>query len=198
MNLMRFHARPLAAVLLISMLLLATACSDTQVPETGLDRGEAERLGFMVSPEPTEVPPLEFTDDERIPHTLADFRDQVVVLNLWATWCAPCREEMPALEALQTELGDEGVVVLPLSIEHDGIEPAQDFYRALGLEQLGSYHDGSGTAVAKLGIPGVPSTLIIDPTGREVARLVGEHEWDHPDTVALLRSFATSSREHGP
>src|SRR6516162_6368882 len=93
---------------------------------------------------------------------------------------------MPALDRLQAKVGGNEFLVIPLSIDRDGVAAVKRFYRELGLEKLGIYVDPSGQGSRALAIPGVPTTLLIDRQGREVARKMGAAEWDGPEMVSLL------------
>lgn len=154
---------------------------------------------FTRHDEPRALPELRFLDNEEYMVSLADFRGRSVLLNIWATWCGPCREEMPSLDRLQARLGGADFVVVPLSIDLDGLAAVRAFYAELGLEQLGIYIDERHMAVPSLGIIGIPTTLLIDPQGREIARKAGPAEWDSPEAVAAIRreldAAAGSERE---
>jgi thiol-disulfide isomerase/thioredoxin len=158
-----------------------------QVPDVAATTAGAKPLELSVFDQPREVPEIHFIDAEERALTLADFRGKVVLLNIWATWCVPCRKEMPALDRLQAQLGGGDFIVLPLSIDRAGLPAVKRFYEELGLQKLGIYVDSSGAASRALGAPGVPTTLLIDQNGREVARKMGAAEWDGPDMVALIR-----------
>ncbi len=152
------------------------------------------RASFDFQPldQPRELPDVGFVDADGRAASLADFRGRVVLLNLWATWCVPCRREMPALERLQAKLGGAEFVVLPLSIDRGGLPPVKRFYEELGLAALGIFVDQSGAATGKLGTAGVPTTLLIDRDGREIGRLLGAAEWDSPEAIALIRRYLNS------
>jgi len=149
------------------------------------------RASFDFQPldQPRELPDIGFVDGDGRAASLANFRGRVVLLNLWATWCVPCRREMPALERLQARLGGAEFIVLPLSIDRGGLPPVKHFYEELRLAALGVFVDQSGTSMGKLAITGVPTTLLIDREGREIGRLLGAAEWDSPDAIALIRRY---------
>lgn len=150
--------------------------------------GAAERpANFILHAEPRPVLELHFVDGEGRSRTLADFEGKVVLLNLWATWCPPCRKEMPALDHLQAALGGPGFEVVALSIDRAGVEPVRRFYGETEVKHLGIYLDTSGKALRGLGAVGLPTTLLLDREGREVGRLVGPAVWDTPEMVAFLR-----------
>ena len=136
---------------------------------------------------PKSLPDLAFQDAEGAPIRLEGFRGKLVVLNVWATWCEPCRKEMPALDRLQATLGGPDFEVVTLSIDRDGRQAVQDFFSATGITALRSYRDESGASTQALSIAGLPMTLLIDHEGREIARLVGPREWDGADVIAQLR-----------
>jgi thiol-disulfide isomerase/thioredoxin len=148
---------------------------------------------LSVHDEPRTVPAIQFTDADGRPLTLADFRGRVVLLNIWATWCVPCRKEMPALDRLEGKLGGRDFIVLPLSIDRNGLPAVKPFYQELGLEKLGIYLDPSGRGSRALAIPGVPATILIDREGREAARKMGPAEWDGAEMIALIRRYLSSS-----
>lgn len=142
---------------------------------------------FVVHQEPKPLPELRFKDDDGHPKSLADFRGKIVLLNVWATWCGPCREEMPTLDRLQAELGGAGFAVVALSIDRAGIDVVRKFFGEIGIRNLALYIDESGKALRELGIFGLPVTLLIDREGREIGRLIGPTEWDTPGMVAFIR-----------
>lgn len=135
------------------------------------------------------VPAIGFEDDQGRARSLVDFRDKVVLLNIWATWCGPCRREMPSLDRLQAMMGGAEFEVVALSIDRSGIEVVRKFYADVGIRNLAIYIDASMKAMRELGTVGVPATLLIDREGRELGRLIGPAEWDEPDIVEFLRRF---------
>jgi thiol-disulfide isomerase/thioredoxin len=143
---------------------------------------------FIVHETPRPVPSIAFKDGEGHERTLAEFRDKVVLLNVWATWCAPCRKEMPTLDRLEAMLGGPEFEVVALSIDRAGLAPVAKFFGEIGVSRLGTFIDESGKVVRELGAYGLPITILIDRDGREIGRLVGPAEWDAPEMVAFLRS----------
>jgi thiol-disulfide isomerase/thioredoxin len=135
------------------------------------------------------LPDLAFEDLQGRPAKLSDFRGKVVVLNLWATWCAPCREEMPSLGRLQQAFAKEPVVVLALSVDRAGPARVESFLREVGVDNLAVYRDPQATATRSLKIPGLPATILVDRQGREAGRVLGIAQWDGPEaqrSVAAL------------
>lgn len=156
----------------------------------GTVRAPAAVAGFEFSAHdrPRPLPAtLRFVRGDGQAMTLGDLRGRAILLNVWATWCAPCRDEMPALDRLQAALGNEGFEVVALSIDRQGVSAVEPFYRQLGLRSLGIYVDPTGGAGRELGAVGIPTTLLIDREGMEVARKVGPAEWDSPGIAGAIR-----------
>jgi thiol-disulfide isomerase/thioredoxin len=157
------------------------------IPAAGFaGSGSASSLVLSIFDEPRALPEIRFQDDQGHDLTLADFQGRVLPLNVWATWCVPCRKEMPTLDRLQSRFGGKDVQVIALSIDRNGIEAVKDFYREVGVGKLAIYLDPLGKGTHDLAIPRVPTTLLIDRDGREVARKLGEAEWDSPELVSLV------------
>jgi len=144
-------------------------------------------LPFARASSPKPVPALEFVDAKGQKRTLADFRGKVVLLNVWATWCEPCRQEMPALDRLQAELGGRDFQVLALSVDQQGPEVARRFFREIGIKSLDFYIDPTARAAFRLDAPGLPVSLLLDREGREVGRKLGAAQWDSPEVIEDLR-----------
>ena len=134
------------------------------------------------------VPEITFQDRDGNERTLADFQGRVVVLNLWATWCAPCRKEMPSLDRLQAKLGGDDLEVIALAVDRGDISKIADFYEELGIANLNIYHDPTAKAGRTLRAPGLPTTLVIDRDGGEIGRVLGDAEWDDDEVIALLNA----------
>lgn len=146
---------------------------------------------FALHEAPKALPGIQFEDGEGQARKLTDLHGRIVVLNVWATWCVPCRREMPTLDRLQTELGGADFQVIALSIDRGGAEAVRKFYAEIGIRHLAIQLDTAGAALQTLGIIGLPTTLLIDREGREIGRLIGPADWDTPEMVAFLKSFIT-------
>ncbi|MBM6582455.1 TlpA family protein disulfide reductase [Microvirga sp. BT689] len=142
----------------------------------------------MMHEVPRGLPEISFKDNAGRSLTLADLRGSVVVLNVWATWCSPCREEMPTLDHLQAKFDPRDVAVVALSVDRSGLGLARKFFDEIGVRHLSPYNDGSARALRELGLVGLPGTLVIDRTGREIGRLLGSAEWDGHETVEFLKT----------
>jgi thiol-disulfide isomerase/thioredoxin len=144
---------------------------------------------FEAASPPKPVPDEPLLDGAGKEVRLAAFRGKLVVLNFWATWCAPCIKEMPALDRLQAALGPEGVEVVAASEDRGpAAEKVGAFYAERGIRHLKIYVDPKGNLAQKLGVRGLPTTILIDPEGREVGRLLGVAEWDGPEAATELRA----------
>jgi thiol-disulfide isomerase/thioredoxin len=145
--------------------------------------------GFVVYESPRALAEIQFENGEGETISLADFRGKVVLLNIWATWCAPCRREMPTFERLQAELGGPEFEVVALSLDRKGLPVVEEFYEELGLQNLAMYVDESGAAQRALNVLGLPTTLLLDRDGNEIGRLLGPAEWDSPEMVSFIRGY---------
>ncbi len=143
--------------------------------------------------EPCVLPDgLAFMDEAGAPVDLSAFKGRMVVLNLWATWCPPCLREMPALDRLQAAMGGETFEVVALNQDRGGAALARQWLDEQGLENLAVYADPKGGVPRALEAAGLPTTIVIDPQGRERARLIGEAEWDSAEMQEKLRGLMQS------
>lgn len=170
--------------------------ADREVPAGLNAAATGEVANFVPRPVPAAIPEVNFRDRDGRETSLADFRGKLVLLNLWATWCAPCREEMPELDQLQARLGGDAFEVLALSVDSSGPEAPSAFLEDVGTEHLALYHDPSARANFTLGAFGLPTTILISPEGLEIGRMAGPANWASEDGVGLveeaLRLYAPS------
>jgi thiol-disulfide isomerase/thioredoxin len=151
-----------------------------------LNRGEMATFVFKKSPEPLTA--FTFQDAGGKERTIADWKGKVVLLNLWATWCGPCRKEMPGLDRLQKTLGSDKFEVLALAVDRAGPDKARRFLEETKVERLPLYIDTTARAGSALRAIGMPTTLLLDAEGREIGRLVGPAEWDSEDALRLIKA----------
>jgi thiol-disulfide isomerase/thioredoxin len=137
---------------------------------------------------PAVMPELNFVNYKNRKLNLDSFRGKVILLNIWATWCLPCREEMPALDRLQASLGSADFEVVALAIDRGQISIIEDFYERLDLNSLAIYHDSTGGASFKLNVNGIPATYLVNREGKALGGVVGPVEWDSPEIVKKIRS----------
>jgi thiol-disulfide isomerase/thioredoxin len=152
-----------------------------------LNRGTMTTFVFKKQPMKISKPPA-FNGPDGKPMTLLDFKGKVVLLNLWATWCAPCRKEMPYLNQLQKELGSDQFEVVAVSVDRGSAAKSKKFLADVGATALGFYHDPTAQAGFALMAIGMPTTLLFDRDGREIGRLVGPAEWHSKDAKDLIRA----------
>jgi thiol-disulfide isomerase/thioredoxin len=141
---------------------------------------------------PLRLPDLKFRDGEGREHTLADWRGRTVLLNLWATWCVPCRQEMPALDALQAKLGSDNFQVVAINIDTRDPGKPKQWLQDTGIHRLDYYADPSAAVFQDLKAVGrafgMPTTVLVDPNGCEVASLAGPAEWASDQAVKFVQA----------
>jgi thiol-disulfide isomerase/thioredoxin len=148
-------------------------------------------VALALRPRPVTIdrkapPAIVFEDENGAKVDLSAFRGKVVLLNFWATWCQPCRNEMPSFDRLQSHLGSRGLAVVPVSIDLKGMPAVDDFYRELNIEHLPKYVDDTRESAKALGLMGIPGTLALDRQGREVFRFEGPLDWNGPAVTVRL------------
>ena len=149
---------------------------------------------FLVRPERMALPDAAFQDGDGKPLKLSDWKGRVVLVNLWATWCAPCRKEMPDLATLQKELGSDQFEVVAISVDRKGAEASAAFLKETGADNLRLYVEPSTRIVTDLQSPGLPATILIDRQGREIGRLLGPAHWASPEAIALIKAALAEPR----
>lgn len=165
------------------------------VPLLGSLRGETHAdLDLSIHSSPRQLDNLRFSGSDGTSTSLNDFRGKVVLLNVWATWCPPCREEMPTLDRLQAELGGPDFEVVALSIDRGGFPVVLDYLAAANIDRLKPYLDSAGDASSTLAQSGVPLTLLIDRQGREIGRKLGPAIWDSPEMKQFFRSHMAATQ----
>jgi thiol-disulfide isomerase/thioredoxin len=155
-----------------------------------LAQGEVAALTMAAAP--LRLPDLAFEDGDGKPKKLSDWRGRTVLVNLWATWCVPCRKEMPALERLQTNLGGPDFEVVAINIDTRDPEKPKDFLREANLTRLGYFSDQKAKVFQDLkGIGralGMPTSVLVDGAGCEIATIAGPAEWDSEDAIKLIKA----------
>ena len=138
-------------------------------------------------PQPLLSPPI--LDEAGRERRLADFAGRVILLNIWATWCPPCREEMPMLDRLQARIGGADFQVLALCIDDAGIDRGRRFFDEIGITNLSLFWAESLRVQMAFAFVGLPTTLLIDRESREIGRLQGPFDWDNEDTTTQMRGL---------
>ena len=155
-----------------------------------LAHGEVAALTMATAP--LRLPDLAFEDADGRPKKLSDWRGRTVLVNLWATWCVPCRKEMPALEGLQTRLGGPDFEVVAVNIDTRDPDKPKKFLKDANLSRLGYYSDDKAKVFQDLKIVGralgMPTSVLVDGQGCEIATIAGPAEWDSDDAVKLIQA----------
>jgi len=151
-----------------------------------------EMQNFAISPEREELADFSFVDGDGKSRNLSDFKGKVLLVNFWATWCAPCRKEMPSIDRLQAELKSDKFQVLAIGQDLKGIEKVKKFLKSLKIENLAPFNDKTVKSGRSAGVFGLPATLLIDKEGREIGRLVGPAEWDSEDAKNLIHHYTNN------
>ncbi|MEM1382093.1 MAG: TlpA disulfide reductase family protein [Pseudomonadota bacterium] len=196
--------RPVTAVAATVLLYGALALGANSAVADGLDADAREAIAelregtldkLVIHDEAREFKSEAFVDGNGGPVTMADFEGKVVLLNFWATWCPPCRAEMPSIDRLSGELGGEDFHVVALSLDRGHVGRIEKFFGEIAVEHLAIYQDAKNKTARSASILGLPVTVILDREGQEIARLTGDAEWDSESAKAIVAHVieATSS-----
>ncbi|MCP4386414.1 MAG: TlpA family protein disulfide reductase [Hyphomicrobiales bacterium] len=179
----------------------AAECSAaTHIAEQVAPFATGEVAAFQVASQSVDLGGLAFQDGDGVDRTLADLGDKTMLVNLWATWCVPCRTEMPALDRLEADLGDDNFEVVAVNIDKNNIERARAFLEEIEVANLAFYADPTTdvfTDLKRIGLAlGLPTTVLVDGNGCRIGSLQGPAEWDSDDAKALINA-AISAPEAG-
>ena len=152
-------------------------------------------LGFIVHSAPKAIANIQFQDSSGQKIQLADYRGKTILLNIWATWCGPCRKEMPTLDRLQQTLGGETFEVVALSVDRAGTSVVRKFYEEIGIKHLRIVIDPTMRVMPELRVIGLPMTYLVSPSGKEIGRLIGPAEWDAAEMVVFLKSQIDQTKQ---
>jgi len=178
--------RVLLAIVYMAFMLGANGALAQGAPDVGaLRSGDMRKLILHDAPRP--VPEAVFLDEAEQPQPLAQWRGRWVVLNFWATWCAPCREEMPSLDRLAVAMPE--LAVLPVAMGRNPVPGIKRFFDEAAVTHLPILRDPAAEFGRSMAVFGLPLTVILDPEGREVARLIGDAEWDSDSARAILAAL---------
>jgi thiol-disulfide isomerase/thioredoxin len=170
---------------LLVALLLALPGPGASAQAAADTAGQAPLGEFLPASRPWSAPAAIFTDVDGKTLSLRDFAGKLVLVNLWATWCAPCRREMPSLERLQTRLGDK-ITILAISEDRGGGKAVAPFIAKLELKVVKTYFDPESAVGRAFKVDGLPTSFLIDRQGRVLGRVEGEAEWDSPKMLAII------------
>lgn len=165
---------------------LALGANPVAADVAALRDGDMKKLAFHSTPTP--LADVELLDAQDAPKSMADYHGKWVVLNFWATWCAPCRHEMPSLDRLQAALPD--IAVVPVATGRNAVPGIEKFYADAEIAHLPILRDPKSELSRSASVMALPVTLILNPQGEEVARLIGDAEWDSDSAKAILAALA--------
>ena len=159
-----------------------------------LKSSEMRKLAWAKSDE--MVSTVAYFDETGQETDLSTYRGKTVVLNFWATWCAPCRKEMPSLSKLQSELGDDTFEVVTIATMRNSPNSIQSFFTKIGVQNLSQHNDPKGALSRSMGVVGLPTTLIISQSGQEIGRLLGDADWASDEAIALISAIITADHQN--
>ena len=171
------------SILLAAALGAPSASASAEPPLAG------EMIAFEPANPPQPAPDLSVTDASGNSVSLVDLEGRLLLVNFWATWCAPCVYEMPSLDRLQAARGDQPFEVVAISLDRGGLAVVEPFYERLSLSHLAVYLDPQGRMARDYGVRAFPTSVLIDGQGRELGRLAGPAEWDQPDALDLIDHY---------
>ena len=132
---------------------------------------------------------LTFLDVEKKELNLDDFRGSLILLNFWATWCEPCKEEMPSLDILKTKKELNNLIIFPINVGQDKVEKAEKFFQNLKIKNLDLYFDKSMTMAKNFVLRGIPTTILLNKDGKEFARIIGSINFNDKNFIEWLSSY---------
>ncbi len=174
-------------LLYMALALGANAAAADLSAVAALREGDMKKLNFHEAPKPVSQTPFERADGST--GTLSDYAGKHVVLNFWATWCAPCRKEMPMLSELQTELGGDDFEVVTLATGRNAPPAMKKFFDEIGVDNLPLHRDPKSAVAREMGVFGLPITVILNPEGQEIARLQGDAHWNSDSAKAIVKAL---------
>ncbi|MDZ7708984.1 MAG: TlpA disulfide reductase family protein [Roseovarius sp.] len=183
--------RVLGIVLYMALALGANPALADSARAEALREGDMKKLMFHSAPQP--APQVEFERGEGGAGTLGDYRGRVALVNFWATWCAPCRAEMPTLSALEREMGGEDFAVVTIATGRNPLPAMKKFMDEIGADNLPLHRDPKSALARQMGVFGLPMTMILDAEGREIGRLTGDADWNSDSARAIIAALTGES-----
>ncbi len=177
----------LSALLYTALVTVANPGVAEVVDIAALREGDMRKL--IVHSDPIASSDVAFTGEDGSEMTLADYQGQYIVLNFWATWCAPCRKEMPMLSDMQTTLDSDNFEVVTIATGRNPRPAMERFFAEIEVDNLPLHTDPRQSLARSLGVLGLPVTLILNPQGQEIARLQGEADWSSDSAYAIIEAL---------
>ena len=177
----------LSALLYTALVSVANPGASDIAAAEAMREGDMRKLIFHAEPIASSEVPVKGEDGAEM--TLADYQGKHVVLNFWATWCAPCRHEMPLLSTLQAEMGGDDMEVVTIATGRNPLPGMQRFFDEIGVDNLPLHTDARQSLARSLGVLGLPVTIVLDPDGNEIARMQGDADWSSDNAKAIMRTL---------
>ena len=175
-------------VLYTSFLLFANALSANETKFSDLNNQKFGDMKKMtIASNPTSAPKTIFFDDDGKELTLNDFKGRLTLVNFWATWCAPCRKEMPSLEVLSKQLSGDTFQVLTIATMRSSEEAVKKFFNDNNIIGLPKFRDPKGHLARASGVAALPLTMLLDRKGNEISRLIGDADWSQDETIEFIK-----------
>ena len=152
-----------------------------------LEKPNIKNLVILKNPKVYEE--VVFKDSNKYDVNLADFKGKLIILNFWATWCAPCKEEMPSLDNLQLNSNFSNLKIFPINIGQEDISKSKFFFKELNIQNLDIYTDAPITLAKKFALRGVPTTILFDKQGKEFARIMGSIDFNNEEFIDWLKTY---------
>lgn len=167
----------------------AATAADLSISELeAMREGSMKKLVFLPDPLPVSDKPFQLQDGEG-EKTLADYKGKFVLVNFWATWCAPCRKEMPQMSELQDEFGGENFEVLTIATGRNSPTGIKKFFDEIEVTNLPRHQDPGMKLAREMRVLGLPVTVLLNPEGNEVARMLGDAEWNSESAKSIIRAL---------
>ena len=181
--------RHLKSALLYPSLLVMANLAAAQDTAALADLAEGDMRKLAIHAEPMEGSDTPFTSEDGMEMTLAEYEGKLTLVNFWATWCAPCRKEMPQLAALQEAYGGDDFEVVTIATGRNARPAMEAFFEEIGVDSLPLHTDARQTLARSMGVLGLPVTVILNPEGQEIARLQGDADWNSDSARAIVEAL---------
>lgn len=181
----------LSLVLYTALAVGANSASADLSEVEALRTDDMKKLVFHSDPQPAST--VGFIDENDAPHDLTQFQGKYVLLNFWATWCAPCRKEMPMLAELQTEFGGDSFEVVTIATGRNTLSGMFKFFDEIEVDNLPLFRDPKQSLAREMAVLGLPITVILDPEGNEIARLRGDADWASDSAKSIIAALIGQS-----
>ena len=144
---------------------------------------------IVINEEPKKYDGLTFLDAQNKKLDLDEYKGDLILLNFWATWCAPCKEEMPSLDLLLTHKELDNLKIFPINVGQDNLEKASNFFEELGIKNLKIFFDSPVTLAKKFGLRGIPTSILFNKDGQEFARIIGSIDFEDKQFIKWLSRY---------